>query len=140
MLELQKTIEIAAGAESVFDALTDPAQIPAYFPVKSVALDTRRNGTIEIRGDVNGEAFTDYGIVTEFHRPARFAYRYWSTNHGTERSTANYMTIDYRIEPGDQGHCLVHLHHANLLTSERVQQMDGVWDFLLGTLKKFVES
>ena len=140
MLELRKSIEIAARAETIFGALTDPDKITAYFPVDSVHLEPRRAGVIELKGEIEGRPFTDHGVVKEFDRPTRFAYEYWSTNHGTERPNANHMTIDYRIESDGHDSCFLYLHHVNLLTLNRVQEMDGVWDFLLASFKQFVEN
>ena len=140
MLELHKNITINARPETVFRALTDPDRIPAYFPVDSVKLEARVGGLIELTGAVDGQAFTDYGNVECFDAPSRFAYRYWSTNHGTERTDSNHMTIEFEVESDGACGSNLRLRHSNLLTDQRLEQMNLVWDVLLGSLKGYVEE
>lgn len=140
MIKLSKSRTIAATPETVFDTITQPDHIVCYFPVTSVEIDPKTGGALTIRGEAGEEPFTDYGIIEHFERPTHFQYRYWSTNHGTERTDANHMTIDYRIEPVDSGSVVLHLQHINLLTDERRTQMDAVWDHLLSALQNYAEA
>lgn len=137
-LELRKSIALAAPAAAVFDALTTPASLVAFWPFTSVESEGVAGGRITFRGDAGGP-FTDHGVIEAFERPSRFRYRYWSDNHGTEDLPTNRMVIDYAIRPDGEG-CVLEVHHANLLASERLAMMDGVWDFLLGRLKAHVEG
>lgn len=139
-LEVRKQIEIHASPDAVFDALTDPLLIVRCYPVERVELEPNPGGAVTIHGTVGDEAFTDYGTVEKFDRPHAFRYRYWSTNHGTEQTAENQMTIAYRIESTDADSLMLHLHHGNLLTADRTAQMSHVWDHLLAGLKGFVEG
>ena len=62
-----------------------------------------------------------------------------SDNHGTERIEENYISINYTLSKNDNGTQL-NLEQSNLLSDEMVNMMDGVWDFLLGNLKKHIEA
>ena len=139
MIRLLKTIRIATQPEELFRALTDPNRIPDYFPVDSVELEPAAGGLIEVRGSVGDQPFTDHGTVTCFEFPSRFAYRYWSTNHGADRTDENHMTIEYCIEPDGEAGSRLRLEHTNLLTDERFEQMDSAWDMLLQSLKSYLE-
>lgn len=135
---LKKTIAVEADCGEVFDALTIPAQILQYYPVKSVDSELKEQGDFILKGEVNGSPFTDYGLIEVFNKPKEFAYLYWSDNHGTDKVDENYMRIRYTIEKLENGSQLT-LSHENLLTENRHREMMAVWDFLLAELKKFVE-
>jgi len=64
----------------VFDALTIPEQIKAYFPVDSVSSDQRQGGEFVIHGHVDGQPFTDFGTIDRFEPGKEFQYTYWSTD------------------------------------------------------------
>lgn len=134
MLSLRKTIVVAAPPARVFDALSSPARLPEFFPVTSVESDGRVGGTFRI----HGPDFTDHGIITELQPPVCFAYRYWSTNHGTENTPDNQMTIRYLLQEVAGG-TEVLVTHENLLSPERRDLMSNVWDYLLAALKNYVE-
>ncbi len=135
MLSIDQTIVINAPVGSIFDALTNPAKIPAYFPVTSVVSDGCIGGTFQL----NGNNFTDHGTITEFTANHVFAYRYWSTNHGTENSPENHMIIRYMLRESGSS-TTVSVRHENLLSQERFELMSGVWGLLLSALKRYVEG
>jgi uncharacterized protein YndB with AHSA1/START domain len=134
MHSIETSVFISARPDAVFEALTDPARIAEYYPVTSVR-STRRIG-----GDfiIEGEGFTDHGIIRSYAPPMEFGYEYWSTNHGTENVPANRMRITYSLAPSDGG-TLLSVTHDNLLTSDRIAAMGPVWEFLLGQLKAYCE-
>lgn len=139
MLKITKRIQFNASAKRVFDALTIPQRIKAYFPVDSVESDQCQGGRFVIHGHADGQPFTDFGTIDRFEHGREFQYTYWSTNHGTDRLPENYMTIRYALSEAD-GITTLELNHTNLLDKSRVQVMLGVWDFLLGNLKVYVEG
>jgi len=80
VLEITKCIQINASVMRVFDALTIPEQIKAYFPVDSVSSDQRQGGEFVIHGHVDGQPFTDFGTIDRFEPGKEFQYTYWSTD------------------------------------------------------------
>lgn len=137
-LTIEKQIRIAAPASKVFDALSDPEQIVRYYPIKSVTSSQEVSGPILFSGEVDGAPFTDYGIIEILERPQRFRYHYWSDNHGTADTPENRMIIDYQLSNNGDDTVLM-LTHSNLLSVHRQTMMDQVWDFLLGSLKSYIE-
>lgn len=138
-LRVRKEVVLAAPPARVFAALVDPSQLTAYWPFTAVESAGVVGGTIVFHGEVAGQAFTDSGVIEAFEPACHFRYRYWSTNHGTEDRLENRMVVDYRLQSDGEG-CRLSVTHENLLASERVAMMDGVWDFLLGQLRAHVEG
>jgi uncharacterized protein YndB with AHSA1/START domain len=136
---VETQISIAAPIGAVFDALTDPAQIVQYYPLASVYSERCVGGAFVCVGSVEGVTFTDYGIIEILGSPYRFRYNYWSDNHGTPDKAENRMIIDYQLY-GDANGTELKLSHINLLTAERHGTMAKTWGWLLGRLKRHVET
>lgn len=130
---------VKAPPASVFATLTTGNQLIKAFPLKSATIDPKVGGVVTLSGETEDGEFTDHGVVTAFEWPARFAYRYWSTNHGTDRTDANHMTIEYELLPDADG-TLVRVRHDNLLPQERTEMMEKTWAYLLSALKSHVET
>ena len=124
----------------MFSALTTSDEILSYFPLTSVESDWIVGGEVLYRGEANGIAFTDYGVIEKLTSPSHYAYRYWSDNHGTERVAGNYLTISYRLEKRSGGTLLM-LAQRNIQSAALYELMNNqVWDYLLASLKGYVES
>ncbi|MCQ8183158.1 SRPBCC domain-containing protein [Methylomonas sp. SURF-1] len=138
-LTIKKSVYIDATPEEVFDALTSSNDIVRYFPLKKVTSEWQVGGEILLDGEVDGNAFRDYGLIQALSRPHHFKYSYWSDNHGTERTPENHLTVEYRLSAKQQGTQL-DLEQANLRSEAMFRVMDTVWDHLLGSLAKYLES
>ena len=137
-LTIRKVIQIKAQPELVFDALTDAEQIPLYFPYDSVEAQWKIDGEILFMGQVNDEAFTDFGTIETLDRPNNFRYRYWSDNHGTERLPENHLIISYTLE-SVAGDTELAIEHSNILSNDYYAVMSEAWDSLLENLKRHLE-
>lgn len=138
-LTLEKSVDVAAPADAVFDALTDPEKIVRFFPLQRVESERREGGSIKLFGEVDGDAFVDDGRIDDYTPSTRFQYTYSSDDHGTERSADTEMTISYGLRPFPAG-TWVEALHENPLDPERHAQMEIAWDFLLAPPKDFVEG
>ncbi|MBO6894269.1 MAG: SRPBCC domain-containing protein [Roseibium sp.] len=138
-MTLEKSVSIAVTSNAVFNALTSPQEIVKHFPFEAVTSDCREDGEITFQGAVNGVPFTDYGRITRFEPGKAFAYRYWSTNHGTERRPENELEVRYEIVAGqDQTHLKV--VQDRISSPDYFDMMNTAWDHLLGALKQNLES
>ncbi|MFT6045617.1 MAG: hypothetical protein ACI9WC_001318 [Arenicella sp.] len=137
---IKKEVQITASLERVFSALTNSDEIPQYFPLKAVESDWLVGSEVLYRGEVNGDPFTDYGVIEILSPPTTYKYRYWSDNHGFDRVAENYLTISYALENSADG-TLLTVVQRNIQSLELYELMNHqVWDFLLGSLKKYVET
>lgn len=117
---IKKNVYIDATPETVFDALTSSTDIVRYFPLKTVTSEWKVGSEILLEGEVNGNAFRDYGVIQVLSRPSQFKYSYWSDNHGTERTPENHVTIDYRLSATQHGTHL-ELEQSNLRSEEMLR-------------------
>ncbi len=137
---IRKELRIDAAREVVFDALTSSEEIVKYFPLKEVVSEWKVDGEVLYKGEVDGAAFTDYGVIEILSRPVIYRYRYWSDNHGTERTPENHISIAYELSE-DGGGTMLKLEQSNLPSRELFEMMETVvWDSLLGSLKDYLES
>jgi uncharacterized protein YndB with AHSA1/START domain len=137
---ISKTITIKSSPEKIFDALTTSSEIIKYYPLNKVSSTWNKGESVNYHGEVEGQAFTDFGVITEMKRPLQYSYEYWSDNHGTENTPDNHLTIDYMLSFVD-GFTQLKLTQSNIKSKEMFNIMnDVVWDMLLNGLKNHIES
>lgn len=136
---IKKEIIINAPAERVFSALTNSVEIPRFYPLKSVVSTWKVGSEVLYNGEINGTPFTDYGVIERLYSPRVYSYRYWSNNHGTERVDENFISINYDVESVGKTTRLT-MFQSNIKSLELYELMNTqVWEFLLGSLKKYLE-
>ena len=137
---ITKQIMINATPEKVFDALTTSDEIVKYYPLNKVISNWGIGDSVHYKGELNEQAFTDYGVITELKRPITYSYRYWSDNHGTEKTPDNHLTINYTLSLVNDATEL-NLVQNNIKSEEIFNIMNNVvWDMLLNGLKEHMES
>ena len=65
---IKKEIKIFASPSVVFDNLTSSEEIIKYFPLKEVISSWKEGSEILYKGEINNQAFTDYGIIDVLSR------------------------------------------------------------------------
>lgn len=140
MFEIEKIIEINAPKGRVFKALTSSSEIPEYYPLKEVVSTWEVGSEVLYKGEVDGSPFTDHGVIEVLDKDHVYSYRYWSDNHGTERTPENHLSISYVLSETLTGTELK-LVQSNIRSEELYKLMEQqVWDFLLGSLKAHLEA
>lgn len=136
---IEKDIIVNAPIEAVFSSLTNSEEIVKYFPLKAVESDWAEGKEVLYRGEVNGSPFTDYGVIEKLTPHSIYRYRYWSDNHGTERTEDNHLVIEYTLSELLEG-TSVHVTQSNIRSKELYEIMiSQVWDYLLGSFKQYME-
>jgi len=137
---ITKQIIIKASPEKVFATLTSSDEIPKYYPLNEVISSWQVGDSVHYKGEISGQAFTDYGVITELKHPEVYSYRYWSDNHGTENIPDNHLTINYTLLLVN-GTTQLTLVQDNIKSEEMFNVMNTVvWDMLLNGLKEYLES
>lgn len=136
---INKEILIEASAERVFTALTNSDEIPLFYPLSSVESTWVEGSEVLYKGEVEGTAFIDYGIIEKLASPSTFHYCYWSDNHGTKRLAENFIEIQYTLESTDE-RILLTMVQSNIQSLALYELMNThMWDFLLASLKEYLE-
>lgn len=140
LFTIEKKILINSPIEDVFSSLTDSNVIIKYFPLTSVESEWEEGKEVLYKGEVNEISFTDYGVIEKLSAPSIYRYRYWSDNHGTERTAENHLVIEYALSRSSEGTC-VRVTQSNINSKELYETMENqVWDYLLSSLKQYLES
>ncbi len=139
-LTIRKSVLVEAPAAAVFELLTDPEQIPRCFPYRGGRSERRVGGAFVMHGGEGEAAFTDHGTITAYEPGRRFAYRYWSDNHGTERTPENHLGIAYELTPRPDGRTEVSVTHSDVPPGPYHAVMTQAWDQLLAGLKACAEA
>lgn len=135
-MKLTKEIQINAPCRDVYRALTNSAEIIRYFPLDHVECDWQEGNPIVFSGPDSGQ---DIGVIDRLLPHSLFQFTYWNKNHGTENVKDNHITIRYELqESGDQTQ--LNLIQTNLPSQTYKDMTTGVWDYLLGELKKYLEN
>lgn len=127
-LAIEKTLELRADPERVWAALTDPAQLGAWFPERVDGLDGTPDGWLV--WDAHGR----FAIrVVESERPRRLVWT-WARESDTALDEGPTTTVEWTLQTTESGGTRLHLRESGFLTREAREQNDGGWDQELGEL------
>jgi uncharacterized protein YndB with AHSA1/START domain len=138
--EASTSVDVAAPPETVWRALTDPELVRAYMHGTDVDTDWQVGHPITWRGDWNGRAYEDKGVVLACEPPRTLAVTHWSPLTGEPDTPEHYHHVRYELQPlGDDG-TRVLLTHGNSPTQEAADQMVATgWTPTLQALKETAE-
>ena len=140
------TIDIRAPRDTVWRALTDPAQIKRYFMGNAeVRTDWKVGSPIVFRGEWNGRTFEDKGEVITFDPERELAYSHFSPMTGKPDAPENYHLVDITLAGGADT-TNVTLEQSNLTgdvtADDRAsrEQFEQNWQQMLEGLRDTAES
>ena len=133
------TITINAPAARVWNALVDPDSIKQYMFGTTVVTDWREGSPIIWKGEWQGKAYEDKGVILRFQPKEMIQYSHFSPLSGVADVPENYhiVTVDLQAQ-GDQTR--VTLAQDNNSTEEERDHSKQNWNMMLADLKKFVEK
>ena len=132
-------VEIDAGQDAVWAALTGPATVADWMMGAEVSTDWQVGSPITWRGEMDGRAFEDRGEVLEVDAPNRLSVTHYSPLMGRPDSPENYHTIVYTLSGGDGPTTLALTQDGND-SAEQAEQFSTTWQGMLESLKSVVES
>src|SRR6478735_4317977 len=97
------SIDIAAPAEQVWAALTEPEQIAAYMFGSQVETDWQVGSAITWNGEWEGKPYQDKGEVLAYDEPRRLSVTHFSPLTGQDDVPENYHTLVYELSDADDG-------------------------------------
>jgi uncharacterized protein YndB with AHSA1/START domain len=117
--------EFGQPVERVWDAITNPDDLAAWFPSK-VRMESRVGGTIEFYGDPNQPETRSSGTILIYEPPTRLAYSW----HASE--------LHFRIDPTGNG-CVLTL--TDVLESRDAAARNAAgWTVCLSELTKHLDG
>ncbi|MDX1395157.1 MAG: SRPBCC domain-containing protein [Gemmatimonadota bacterium] len=133
---IEKTMELAATPERVWDALTDPAEVAAWFPDRVDGLEPAADGGGWLVWNEHGR----YAIRTEAFEPrTRLVWR-WARDSETPLGEGPTTTVEWRLEPNGRGGTTLRLREEGFLTDHARRQNVAGWEKELGELVAYLEG
>jgi uncharacterized protein YndB with AHSA1/START domain len=138
-LTAKKSIAIAAPAQRVWEALTDPAQVAQYMWGAEVVTDWKQGSSIVYRGEWEGKPYEDKGRIVEIDPPRLLRTTYYSPLSGKADLPENYAEVVYALEPSGAGTTLT-VTQSNIPDESGREKSEGNWGMTLETMKKMIEG
>ncbi|HJU74045.1 MAG TPA: SRPBCC domain-containing protein [Gemmatimonadaceae bacterium] len=130
---------VNASVDEVWSALTTPSTIKRYMFGTTVTSDWKEGSPITWKGEWEGRAYEDKGVIKQF-RPSRLLqYTHYSPLSGVPDKPENYHTVTIELL-GRDGSTDVTLTQDNNATEEARAHSQRNWEMMLGSLKKVVEE
>ncbi len=133
------SISIKAGADEVWDALTNPDKIKQYFFGTNAISDWKKGSSLKFTGEWEGKKYEDKGTILDSEPGKLFRYTYWSSMGKLEDKPENYATVTYELVPAGNETTL-NITQDNVETEESREHSESNWQWILTELKKFVEE
>ncbi|MCD4731155.1 MAG: SRPBCC domain-containing protein [Bacteroidales bacterium] len=137
--KIEKTIEIDASVQKVWDGLTNPEIIKQYMFGTETICDWKEGSEIIFQGNYEGTTYKDKGIIQKIIAETILQYTYLSSFSGLEDKPENYHLITYELQEQDNKTNLK-LKQENIQSKEAQDHADKNWDFVLLKMKEVLEQ
>ena len=129
----QASVRVDAAPEVVWRALTEPELVKEYFFGTTLETDWAVGSPIVYRGEWEGKAYQDKGVVLEADRPRRLVSTYFSAMGGLPDVPENYQTATYELSPEGSGTRLT-VTQDNNRDDEAAEHSSANWSAVLDGL------
>ena len=137
-LTLTTELNFKAPASKVWQGLTDPEMVKAYFFGTNLESSWKVGEPITFSGEWDGKKYEDHGKILEID-PGRFLkYSYWSSMAGTDDKPENYATITYSLSE-NKGETILVITQDNIKDEEAKQHSEQNWKGVFDGLRKMIE-
>jgi uncharacterized protein YndB with AHSA1/START domain len=133
------SITINAPRSKVWKALVTPEPIKQYMFGTTVVSDWKEGSPISWKGEWQGRAYEDKGVILQLRPETRLQYSHFSPLSGLPDRPENYHTVTIELST-DGGGTRVTLAQDNNLTDEAREHSEKNWGMMLATLKKYLEG
>jgi uncharacterized protein YndB with AHSA1/START domain len=130
---------IAAPSADVWQALITPAAIKEYMFGTTVTSDWAVGSPIGWKGEWQGRAYEDKGIILQLVPERVLEYSHFSPLAGVPDVPENYHIVTVELSPDGEG-TRVTLSQDNNPTEQAQQRSERNWRMMLAALKQFLEQ
>lgn len=138
-LVAEASVLVRAPPDRVWDSLTNPAMIKEYMFGAIVVSDWREGGPITWKGEWQGRAYEDRGVILRVEPGRMIRYTHFSPLTGLPDIPENYHAITVRLER-EGPRTRVTLTQDNNDSEESRAHSEGNWKMMLGRLKALIEG
>ena len=128
---------INAPSERVWDALVNPAAIKQYMFGTDVVSDWREGSPIVWKGEWQGQAYEDKGVILQLKPGRTIQYSHFSPLSGVPDKPENYHTVTIELS-ADRNQTHVSLAQDHNATEEERAHSEENWKIMLAALKKLL--
>jgi uncharacterized protein YndB with AHSA1/START domain len=93
---------IEAPVEEVWEAITTPEMVQAFFMGAEVDSDFQVGSPIRFRGKFKGQAYEDKGQILEAEPEKKLSFSHYSPMSGAPDAPENYHVVTYELTPEGQ--------------------------------------
>jgi len=130
---------INAPAARVWDALVNPKIIKQYMFGTNVVSDWKKGSPIVWKGEWQGKAYQDKGVILELQPERVIRYSHFSPLSGLPEKPENYHTVTIELS-GQGAQTVISLSQDNNATEQAREHSEKNWGMMLGSLKKLLEK
>jgi uncharacterized protein YndB with AHSA1/START domain len=130
---------IDAPILKVWEALVTPEAIKLYMFGTTVVSDWKEGSSIVWKGEWQGKAYEDKGVIQRFEPPRMLQYTHYSPLSGLADTHENYHTVTIELSE-QEGGTRVSLAQDNNRTEEAREHSEKNWSMMLDGLKKMLEK
>jgi len=132
-------IAINAKPLKVWESLTNPEIIKKYLYGAEAVSEWKVGSEIIYKGEYDGYAYADRGIIRQFEKGKIFQHTYLSTFSGIEDIPENYHLVTYNIEKSNGGSLLT-INQENIHSEEAMEHAGKGWDMVTELIKDAAEK
>ncbi|MCL4510361.1 MAG: SRPBCC domain-containing protein [Bacteroidetes bacterium] len=133
------SMTINAPGAKVWDALVNPEAIKQYMFGTNVVSDWHEGSPIVWKGEWQGKAYEDKGVILQFKPGQTIQYSHFSPLSGLPDNPENYHTVTIELS-GEGDQTRVSLAQDNNTTEQARDHSEKNWEMMLTALKKFLEQ
>jgi uncharacterized protein YndB with AHSA1/START domain len=123
----------------VWDALTTPALIKQWFFGVDTETDWVEGHPIVHRGEYQGVAYEDRGIIVRTRKPELLVHTHWSSVSGLSDAPEHYQEVTWSLAD-HQGQTEVTVSEVNLPSADAKAVSEKAWSGALAALKRTIEA
>lgn len=125
---------INAPVSEVWNALVDPEMIRQYMFGANVVSDWNEGGPIVWKGEWQGKAYEDKGVILKIEPGRVLQYSHFSPLSGLPDTPEYYHTVTIELS-GEGSRTIVSLSQDNNLTEQARGHSEKNWEMMLAGLK-----
>lgn len=138
-IKLEKSININAKPDKIWDALTNKKIVAQYFWGAEVNSEWKKGGLIVYTGTYDGGSYEDKGLILEIEVNTIIKHTYWTSFSEIPYDPETSSIITYQIDANSKNSKLTVIQEGFNNDDDRDKSLKN-WEDILLNIKKIIES